>query len=258
MAKVKMGGVSYAPEARRERAEVRAANLDKLVGMRDLRVLEIGCGAGDVSRVLAEDYNCEVVAIDPRPSKDWELASDANLTFSVADISGASEYFVENSFDRIISFVTWEHILHPWSALQTCQRVLKPSGKKYLYSWLYGSAGASHLYGISDDHWPHLVFSPSELKARYKLEELPWYYWCNRVSYQHYLFYFRKLGFHITYEYLVQEVFNQEEYEKNKEILDLYPDWDLRTDGFHVVLEFDKFQPKAPIADPVYRLRKPG
>lgn len=256
MAKINMGGVSYSPDARRERAQKRAHDLDALVGMQGKRVLEVGCGMGDVCRVLAEVYDCDVVGIDIMFHDAWqETPNHHNLRFSLADIGKESEIFVPNSFDRIISFVAWEHLRHPWSALRNCQKMLRPDGKKYLYSWLYGSAGASHLYSISDDHWPHLVYSPTEIKAKYKMNELPWYFWCNRVSYQQYLFYFRKLGFHVTYEYFVHQAFNQEEYEKNEEILSLYPDWDLKTDGFQIVLEFDKFTPKQSIGDPVYRIR---
>ncbi len=256
MAKVKMGGVSYTPEARKERAQKRVRDVDTLIDLRGKRVLEVGCGAGDVSKVLADDYNCEVVAIDITKSQDWETVNRTpNLRFAVADIASPSELFVPNSFDRIISFVAWEHMRHPWSALHNCQQMLRVDGKKYLYSWLYGSAGASHLYSVTDDHWPHLAYSPTEVKAKYGMNELPWYYWCNRVSYQQYLFYFRKLGFFVTHEYLIQETFNEEEYRKNEEILSLYPEWDLRTDGFQVVLEFDKFRPKESILDPVYRLR---
>jgi hypothetical protein len=37
--------------------------------------------------------------------------------------------------------------------------------------------------------------------------------------------------------------------------LDLYPNFDLMTDAFKVVLEFDPDAPKQPIPDPVFRLR---
>ena len=256
MAKIKMGGLENTPEARLQRARKRARDVDSLINLRGKRVLEIGCGAGDVSRVIADEYDCDVVALDVTRHNDWGDHRLPNLMFQVADISEQTQMFPDNSFDRIVSFVTWEHLRHPWSALASCQKFLKPDGKKYLYSWLYGSAGASHLYGITDDHWPHLVCSPSEVKEKYGLKELPWYFWCNRVSYQQYLFYFRQLGFFVTYEYLIQETFDDDEYRKNEEILSLYPNWDLRTDGFQVVLEFDKFYPKKTIGDPVYRLKK--
>lgn len=256
MAKINMGGVSYTPEARLERARKRARDVDSLLNLRGTRLLEIGCGAGDVCRVMAEEYECDVVGVDIMHHNAWqEIPPHPKLKLLVEDIAKQSETFSRDSFDRIVSFVTWEHLRHPWSALRQCQQMLRPDGKMYLYSWLYGSAGASHLYGVSDDHWPHLVYSPTEIKARYNIAQLPWYFWCNRVSYQQYLFYFRQLGFHVTYEYFIRDTYDQGEYDKNEEILSLYPDWDLRTDGFQVVLEFDKFTPKQNISDPVYRIR---
>lgn len=248
-------GLSYTIEARMERARARAVELDELCDMRDMRVLEVGCGMGDLARVLAQDYGCTVYAVDVMRHAEWvEQPTQAGVTFMEGDISNGTLGFDESSFDRIISFVAWEHILHPWSALANCQKLLAPRGKKYLYAWLYGSTHASHLYSITDDPWPHLVFSPKEASEKYNLDPLPWYYWCNRLSYQHYLHHFRKLGFFITKEILLKSDATLPEDGYARKTLDLYPNWDLMTDGFKVVLEFDPDSPKQPVTDPVYRL----
>lgn len=248
-------GLSYTLDARMERARARAVELDRMCGMAGTRVLEIGCGMGDLSRVLAEEYDCTVIGVDMMRHNEWaEHEGARGLTFLQGDIARDTLGFAESSFDRIISFVAWEHIIHPWSALANCQRLLKPTGKKYMYAWLYGSTHASHLYSITDDGWPHLVFSPREASERYKLDPLPWYYWCNRLSYQHYLHHFRKLGFYITQEIILKSDAVLPDEPEVRKLLDLYPTWDLTTDAFKVVLEFDRERPKQPIPDPVYRL----
>jgi ubiquinone/menaquinone biosynthesis C-methylase UbiE len=248
-------GLSYTLEARMERARARAVELDQLCGIRGMRVLEVGCGMGDLSRVLVQEYDCTLIAIDVMRHAEWvEHEGVPRLSFMLGDISQDMLGLSENSFDRIVSFVAWEHILHPWSALENCQRLLKPTGKKYMYAWLYGSTHASHLYSITDDAWPHLVFSPKEASERYKLNPLPWYYWCNRLSYQHYLHHFRKLGFFISKEIILKSDATLPQEPDVRKLLDLYPNWDLMTDAFKVVLEFDPERPKQSVVDPVYRL----
>ncbi|MBX3127607.1 MAG: class I SAM-dependent methyltransferase [Polyangiaceae bacterium] len=248
--------VSYTPEARLERARARARDLESLIGLRGRRVLEVGCGAGDLCDVLAKEYECRVVGLDVAAQADWrEIGAHPRIELVQADIASDALPFESESFDRIVSFVAWEHIMHPWSALRSCQRLLKSDGKKYLYAWLYGSPLASHLYHMTDEPWPHLVYSPQELKAKHGLAELPWYYWCNRLSLQHYLFYFRQLGFLVTHQVLIQSELDPAQLEPHRPVLQQYPDFDLRTDAFQVVLEFDPASPRAPIEDPVYRLR---
>lgn len=84
--------------------------------------------------------------------------------------------------------------------------------------------------------------------------ELGWAFWVNKLTYQQYLFYFRQLGLHITYEKFSQVHFDRDYYRKHEKRLGLYPEWDLKTDFFEVLLEFDRKNPKEPIPDPVYRL----
>jgi SAM-dependent methyltransferase len=251
--------VSYESDERRKRAVERAAAIDRLIGLKGKRVLEVGCGHGDVSRVMAEDYGCEVVGVEILPLDTWEeLAKVPNLKLVETDISQSPDAFEENSFDLIISFVVWEHMRHPWSGLKNCQRFLKPDGKKYLHAYLCGWPMLSHLRGQIDTPWSHLLMSETEALAAVGRPELPWYYYCNRLSYQHYRNYFRRLGFFIEYEVLIREPVDENFLAENDRILGLYPDFDLRLHGFITILGFDEKSPKQPIADPVYRIKTPS
>jgi hypothetical protein len=91
-----------------------------------------------------------------------------------------------------------------------------------------------------------------------KRKTLGWAFWVNKLTYQQYLFYFREVGFFVTHERLYQAHFDRAVYEANEQRLGLYPEWDLGTDFFEVLLEFDPATPKQRIPDPVYRLRPPA
>ena len=92
-------------------------------------VLEIGCGTGEFSRLLAERSG-RVVAIDLSP-KMIEIAKDqsghlTNINFQVADISKWK--FPVEQFDAIASITTFHH-LQLESLLPRLKAALKPGGK---------------------------------------------------------------------------------------------------------------------------------
>lgn len=247
----------YDIQSRRKRADNYATRLASLTDLKGKRVLEIGPHLGDLSIVLASDFGCEVVGIDPMSHDTWPdlQRQHPNIRLIEGDVASPPTDLERESFDLVVSFVVWEHIRHPWSALQHCQRLLKPTGKKFLRANLYRSAIASHLYNTLKEPWPHLIYSPAELKAKFK-RPLGWAFWVNKLTYQQYLYYFRRLGFYITHEEFFQVHFNKEFYDKYEQRLGLYPEWDLRTDFFEVLLQFDHQHPKEPIPDPVYRLNE--
>lgn len=246
--------VSYADDARVARGRRNAGMVDRaLGGIRGKRVLEIGCHLGDTTKVLAEEYDCSVVGLDLRETASWaELRKNPRITLLNHDITKPHELLAEDSFDVILSFYVWEHIRHPWSALQVCQKVLKPTGKKWLNANLYRSSIASHLYRTIHEPWPHLMNSPEELMTKYGMTKIDPAFWLNKLTYAQYLLYFRKLGFYIRREVFDKLHFDQDYYDAHEHRLGLYPKWDLETDFFSVVLEFDPNAPKAPIPDPLY------
>jgi ubiquinone/menaquinone biosynthesis C-methylase UbiE len=95
------------------------------------RVLDVGCGTGVLTRVLAGWSGVgEVVGVDPAPSlldKARELAGGlSNITYEVAD--GRDLPFEDASFDVVIFDSTLCHVPQPERALAEAARVLRPSG----------------------------------------------------------------------------------------------------------------------------------
>ena len=104
------------------------ADIDFPVGA---EVLDVGCGTGAVSRVLARCSEVgRVVGIDPSPvflETARSLASGiANLAFTQGD-SRALPY-ADSSFDILIFHTTLSHVPGPEAALKEAFRVLRPSG----------------------------------------------------------------------------------------------------------------------------------
>jgi SAM-dependent methyltransferase len=98
------------------------------------RLLDIGCGPGDLDRMLAEDRpGLEVVGLDEseamvrRASRRRRLP---NLQFrrgSVEDLSAGEE------FDFALSVLSFHHWEEPAAGLEAVHRALKPGGRLWIY-----------------------------------------------------------------------------------------------------------------------------
>lgn len=99
-------------------------------------LLEIGCGRGGLSayiaglpqppeKIYACDYSEQALEIAKK-----RFPHHKNILWQREDIQALS--FADNTFDRIISCETIEHVPQPQKALHELYRVLKPGGILYL------------------------------------------------------------------------------------------------------------------------------
>lgn len=108
----------------------------------DLKVLEVGCGAGDFSLYLA-DRQANVTAVDFSPqaieiARKKSTVQKKSVNFRVADAQALP--FQDNSFDLLFSCECLEHVPEPQIALAEFRRVLKPKGKLVLTTENYSNA----------------------------------------------------------------------------------------------------------------------
>lgn len=229
----------YDPDSQLKIARSRIATLNKLVSLKGARILVIGCGLGYLSYVLASECNCRVIGIDLRKRADWDLlkTKSPNLDYQAVDLSSENPFDME-SFDLIVSFWTWEHVIHPFTLLRECCKVLKPSAAIYIDAQLYRGPSGSHKYREVFFPFPHLLFEEEVFSEYYvkHTEKGMTSAWLNKLTYSQYKEYFRILNLRIEHEELVKIPLDKDFYNRFKDKLERYPIFDLELDCFRVLL----------------------
>lgn len=128
-----------------------------LVPARDIagrRVLEIGCGRGELAARVADgpeaprvyvaaDFAGAALTFARRRSR--KVRHRDTLRYAVSDMQAIG--LGEGSFDTVISCETVEHLPDPVTALREVRRVLRPGGRLFLTTPNYlGVFGAYRIY----------------------------------------------------------------------------------------------------------------
>ncbi|NEQ75022.1 MAG: methyltransferase domain-containing protein [Okeania sp. SIO2C9] len=114
---------------------VKWGGLDKL--SRNTTVLDVGCGIGGSTRILAKDYGFDVTGITISPKqvqRAQELTSEGvDAKFQVDDALALS--FPDNSFDVVWSIEAGPHMPDKAKYAEEMMRVLKPGGILVVADW---------------------------------------------------------------------------------------------------------------------------
>ncbi|MBF2005742.1 MAG: methyltransferase domain-containing protein [Chlorogloeopsis fritschii C42_A2020_084] len=161
---------------------VKWGGLDKLPP--DTTVLDVGCGIGGSSRILARDYGFAVTGITISPQqvkRAQELTPQGlNVQFAVDDAMALS--FPDASFDVVWSIEAGPHMPDKAVFARELMRVLKPGGILVVADWNQRDDRQKPLNFWEKpvmqqllDQWSHPAFSSiegfSELLAATKLVE---------------------------------------------------------------------------------------
>ncbi len=240
-----------------ERANKRAANINRRVNVSGKRVLEIGCGRGEVGRALNSQFGCEVVGVDVSSYPNWDEVQDG-VSLIQTDLTDEKHIDI-GSFDLIYSNSVWEHVRHPYTMLERAFDVLKPGGYLLLSANLYRGPKASHRYREIFFPWPHLLFSDEVIDEYYRhhLKKSPvgdtWIQedsaepsyrgaqvwgssWVNQLSIADYFNYFKLVGFENLHTNYSTTPLDEEFLKRFSDKLDRYPRYDLERDFIHAKL----------------------
>src|SRR5262249_23220193 len=119
---------------------------DIAVGAADRsRVLEVGCGPGHLSILLARRYGLDVwgVDLDPamieraRANAERSRGDDVRPSFLVGN--AASLPFPEGSFDLVVSTLSMHHWADATAGLGEIRRVLRPGGRALVWDFRAGA-----------------------------------------------------------------------------------------------------------------------
>lgn len=107
------------------------------------KVLEIGCGTGAVTRILAQwDSVAQAVGVDPSPvfiKRARALAQGiSNLSFQEGD--GRSLALAASAFDVVVIHTTLSHVPQPERLIEQAFRVLRPGGWAAVFDGDYATA----------------------------------------------------------------------------------------------------------------------
>jgi ubiquinone/menaquinone biosynthesis C-methylase UbiE len=171
----RLAGVLETRGADPQQQALRRAFLEDIPFPEQAHVLEVGCGTGVLTRVIARHAAvAEVVGVDPAGSlldKARELsAGQANIRYQEAD--GRELPFDDGSFEVVIFDSTLCHIPGPEAALAEAYRVLRPGGTLAAFDGDYATTTVA--LGDHDPLQPCVdVMMANSVNDRWLVRKLP-------------------------------------------------------------------------------------
>lgn len=155
--------------------------IDDMVGLKDKRILDVGCGGGILSESMAE-RGADVTGIDLgekalKVAKLHQLESSSKVDYRLISVEELAIQQPE-SFDVVTCMEMLEHVPDPESIIHACAQLTKPGGSVFFSTinrnpkaYLFAVIGAEYLLNMlpKGTHEYQKFIKPSELSswARY-------------------------------------------------------------------------------------------
>ena len=152
-------------------AEAIPAIMALLGEIRGLRALDLGCGTGQSTRVLAQAGAARVMGVDlsRRQIQAAHVAEEADplgIVYVQANAERADLYLGE--FDVVTSSLALSDIANHKAAIQTAARHLTPGGR-FVFVIIHPAApyktGDGDVGWPSDDYFQHVVFTTPDVRS---------------------------------------------------------------------------------------------
>lgn len=130
-----------------ERSKPFVNKINLIKPLKNLNILDLGCGYGSLSKTLA-DFGAKVTSAEVN-QKSYELAKKflaSSKNIKVVKIGEKKLPFNNNEFDIVILFDVIEHVKNPKTTIRESLRVLKKGGLFTVEFTPYYSIVGHHLY----------------------------------------------------------------------------------------------------------------
>lgn len=130
--------------------------------IKDLKVLDFGCGEGQCTFVASEYEPKLAVGYDVKPSDKWATYKNDKTLYT----TNFDEVLLNGPYDVIILFDVIDHAKEEGaiSILKKAKQALASNGKIYMRCHPFISRHGTHLYHDLNKAYIHLVFTPEELQ----------------------------------------------------------------------------------------------
>lgn len=163
-------------EWRKNKANSFVDRVETIESLKDLTILDIGCGYGALCEVLVKRGVKKVIGTEIDQNKldiaNRFLKKRKNVTF--IKVYNEKLPFDKNYFDVIFIYDVIEHVKNPNVMIQECKRVLKQNGVLYVCFGPYYSIIGHHLWDFAK--WPIHILPKKYIKKIIYSKKLEGYF----------------------------------------------------------------------------------